>query len=158
MNYKLCLFAGELVPAVEKKKKKESKSSGLMLEFNLPSPTPPQSKKTVPPNEEKKESPKGTPDVGEKRRDSKSKKKSKRSRHDKDEAETTKTKSIGQQGGGGDGVTGQVTVASDDPFGPIAALDAWLNSDSTEPTVCCIIMQLSMCRGFHAFCIYNRKP
>ena len=104
-----------------------------MLEFNLP---PPQLKKT----EEKRESPKGTPDVGEKRRDSKSKKKSKKSRHGKDEVETTKTKSTGQGGGGrggGDSVTtGQVPVASDDPFGPIAALDAWLNSDSTEPVVC----------------------
>ena len=137
----MCLLEGELVPAVEKKKK-ETKSSGLMLEFNLPSPTPPQPKKTAPPNEEKRESPKGTPDVGEKRRDSKSKKKSKKSRHDKDETERTKTKSTGQQGGGGggDGVTGQVTVASDDPFGPIAALDAWLNSDSTEPTVRCMYM------------------
>ena len=106
-----------------------------MLEFNLPSPTPPQPKKT----EEKKESPKGTPDVGEKRRDSKSKKKSKKSRHGKEEAESTsKAKSTGQQGGGGDGVTttSQAPVASDDPFGPIAALDAWLNSDTTEPVVC----------------------
>ena len=109
-----------------------------MLEFNLPSPTPPQPKKT----EEKRESPKDTPDVGEKRRDSKSKKKSKKSRHGKEEAETTtKKKSIGQQGGGGGGggggmtATNQVPVASDDPFGPIAALDAWLNSDTTE-TVC----------------------
>ena len=115
-----------------------------MLEFNLPSPTPPKSKKT----EEKRESPKGTPDVGEKRRDSKSKKKSKKSQHGKDEAETTKTKSTGQQGGGGgggsDGVTtNQVPVASDDPFGPIAALDAWLNSDSTEPVVClCMLLTL----------------
>lgn len=103
-----------------------------MLEFNLP---PPQPKKT-----EEKESPKGMPDVGEKRRDSKSKKKSKKSRHSKDEAESTKTKSTGQGAGGGGGdsgtTTGQVPVTSDDPFGPIAALDAWLNSDSTEPVVC----------------------
>ena len=130
------LLVGELVPATVEKKKKES---GLMLEFNLPSPTPPQPKKT----EEKRESPKGTPDVGEKRRDSKTKKKSKKSRHGKDEAETTtKTKSTGGGGGGGDGVTttttSQVPVASDDPFGPIAALDAWLNSDSTEPVVCIV--------------------
>lgn len=110
-----------------------------MLEFNLPAPTPPQPKKT----EEKRESPKGTPDVGEKRRDSKSKKKSKKSRHGKDEAETTtKTKTTGQQGGGGDGV--QVAVSSDDPFGPIAALDAWLNSDVTEPVVCLVTCCLAV--------------
>ena len=138
------LLAGELVPAVEKMKKKELKSSGLMLEFNLPSSqTPPQPKKTAPPStiEEKTESPKATtPDVGEKRRDSKSKRKSKKSRHGKDDTETIKAKSTDRQGeggdGGGDGGTGHVPVTSDDPFGPIAALDAWLNSDSTEVMVC----------------------
>ena len=127
-----------------------------MLEFNLPSPTPPQPKKT----EEKRESPKGTPDVGEKRRDSKSKKKSKKSRHGKEEAESTpKAKSTGQQGGGGggggDGVTttSQVPVASDDPFGPIAALDAWLNSDTTEPVVCLGYFCPLYCVNYCEFCI-----
>jgi outer membrane biosynthesis protein TonB len=123
-----------------------------MLEFNLPSPTPPQPKK----KEEKKESPKGTPDVGEKRRDSKSKKKSKKSRHGKEEPETMKTKSTGQQGGGGggDGVTttSQVPVASDDPFGPIAALDAWLNADTTEPAVCYITWQCSKVHVVYPCC------
>ena len=122
------VLSGELfdvVPSVEKKKK-AAKSSGLMLEFDLP----PATKKTT----KEKESPMDTPDASEKRRDSKSKKKrSKKSRHTREEDEPTKVD--GQSGSGGGAVTQAPPISSDDPFGPISALDAWLNADSTDPTV-----------------------
>ena len=120
----------EVEPSAEKKKK-PPKSSGLMLQFNLP-PTPPQPKKTA--SEKDKGSPKDTPDQSETRRDSKGKKKkSKKSRHTKEEeAEVTKL-----DGGSGHGVAQVPTIAANDPFGPISALDAWLNSDSADPMVCC---------------------
>ena len=124
------VLSGELFdvdPTVEKKKKKSSKSSGLMLEFNLPPPSQTEAKASAA-EESRKESPLGTPEMTEKRKDAKSKKKkSKKSRHDKEEAETTQ--GSGQSGGGS---AQAPPISSDDPFGPIAALDAWLNSDSTD--------------------------
>ena len=119
----------EVEPSADKKKK-PAKSSGLMLQFNLP-PSPPQPKKTA--SEKERRSPKDTPDQSETRRDSngKKKKKSKKSRHTKEEeAEVAKL-----DGGSGQGVAQVPPVVANDPFGAISALDAWLNSDSADPMV-----------------------
>lgn len=126
------VLSGEILfdvsPSVEKKKKKPAaKSSGLMLEFNLPHTPPQPTKKEV----SKKDSPMGTPELSETKRESSKgkKKKSKKSRHGKDDEDEIKS------GSGVGGAAQAPPVASDDPFGPIAALDAWLNSDATDPMV-----------------------
>ena len=92
---------------VEPEAKPPKKSSGLLLEFS-PSPTP--ASKPDPPAAE-------SPVVKSERRDSKRKKSKKKK-------ETEVVKSGGVSEGGAKETSG-------DPFGAIASLDAWLNSDST---------------------------
>lgn len=125
------VLSGELfeVESSAEKKKKPAKSSGLMLQFNLP-PSPPQPKKTA--SGKERRSPKDSPGQSETRRDSKGKKKKlKKSRHTKEEeADIAKL-----DGGSGRDVTQVPPVAASDPFGAISALDAWLNSESADPMV-----------------------
>ena len=93
--------------AVEPVAKPPKKSSGLLLEF---SPTPTPVSKPNPPAAE-------SPVVKPERRDSKRKKSKK-----KKEKEVVKSEGVSEGG---------AKETSGDPFGAIASLDAWLNSDST---------------------------
>ena len=110
-------------PAGDKTKKK--KSTGLMLQFDSLSSSPqaaPKKTKSVTLDPEE------SPDGGRKER---KKKKSKKKKSSKDEGEIVAigngtAKDQGSSNGGA------VETTADDPFGAIASLDAWLNSDSGD--------------------------
>lgn len=101
-------------PSAERKKP----NTGLMLQFSTTSaPKPPvASKDTSLPA--KGSTP--TEESSDRRKKEKQKKKSKKSRQSKEEEDSPSKK------GGGD----QVVTGNGNPYGVIASLDAWLNSDS----------------------------
>lgn len=107
----------------------KSKKSGLMLQFESLSPkttTKKESKES--PATTKKQSSEESPGQAKKEK----KKKSKRSKRSKEEEEGDLLGGGGSTVKGGSG-NGKVSVpAANDPFGPIASLDAWLNSDSAD--------------------------
>ena len=101
---------------------KKPKNSGLMLEFDL---SPAALSKVA----TKDESPKDSPDSSGRRKDStKKKKRSKKTHHSKDKDENNPTTPSSVKADSAP----SAAINSNDPFGAIAALDAWLNSDSTE--------------------------
>ena len=105
-------------------KKLAKKSGGLLLEFSSPTPPPP-----IKPDQEPKQLvTTESPNLSSGRKDSKRKKKSKKRRGSKDTTEEV------SGGGGKERVTeppSNVQVSANDPFGAIASLDAWLNSEAT---------------------------
>ena len=105
--------------------KKKPESGGLMLQFAAPSP-PRKAKATSlldTPNEE-------SPDL--QRRKEKKKKKSRKSKSSKEDGTAAESPAVAASEtatGTRNGRTGSLSTA-DDPYGPLASLDAWLNSDT----------------------------
>ena len=122
-------------PSPLSERKKVEKSGGLMLQFGS-SVASPAAKPPPAPSKEAAAAAAATPtaESPDQRRREKRKKKSKRSKHSSSKEEN------GEAGGGGitpvspavtSGGGGGGGGGAGDPYGVIASLDAWLNSDST---------------------------
>ena len=119
------LFAVPPVKQAATHKKQAKSSGGLMLEFATTS-TPEKAKDSS---------------SAAKKGSSSETKKSKKDKHHKKSRKEKKTAEVAVESGGK--VEVKAAPSSEDPFGAIAALDAWLNSDATsavgqDTTGCCV--------------------
>ena len=108
------------------------KKEGLMLQFSTAITAPPpqissKSNKAVSSLDSQQES-----SDQRKREKRKKSKKTKQVREDSKDTPPTTRKERSQSAGGQSSGNENVTMSSNDPYGAIASLDAWLNSDSTN--------------------------